>query len=65
MTPTLPGVLDPATARKLRSAAAAVEAATVRRDDAIRVALTSGASTREIAAHVGLSHTWVRKIGNT
>lgn len=61
--PTIPAMLDSATGKKLRAAKAAVETATRRRDDAIRAALSDGASSREIAAEVGLSHTWVRKIG--
>lgn len=63
VTPTIPAVLDPTMARKLRTARSAVERATVQRDETIRAALDSGASLREVAEVVGLSHTWVRKIG--
>ena len=61
--PTIPAVLDSAHDRKLRATRSKVERATAERDDAIRAALAAGASLREVAEAVGLSHTWVRKIG--
>ena len=57
---------DEAAIDPMRVAAEHAEAArrhTVARNEAIRAALTAGATTRAIAAEVGLSHTAIIKIG--
>ena len=60
---TVPAVtLDADTARKLKRAGDATRAATVNRDHLIVEAHQAGASLREIAQAVGLTHVGVKKI---
>jgi hypothetical protein len=54
--------LSPETARKLRAARRAREAAIRKRDLAILEAVAAGASLRAIGAEVGLTHEGVRRI---
>lgn len=54
--------IDPDLARRLRGAADKVASWTDVRDELIRQALSEGASSREVAELVGLSHTHVLRI---
>lgn len=56
--------VDPGTAQRLKNCAAKIDDWTEERDALIRQAIASGASTREVAELVGLSHTWVRQIAS-
>lgn len=57
-----PVALDPEMAKRLRAAATKARDHTRQRDELIRQAAAAGASLRDIAEHVGLSHTGVKKI---
>ena len=62
-TPTLAGVpLDKDIARQLERATAKVESAAHDRDRLILLAYASGASLRDIAVVVGLTHVGVKKL---
>lgn len=57
-----PVPLDPNTAKKLTNTSSAAARNTRERDDLIAIAFRSGASMREIARAVGMTHPGVRSI---
>ena len=59
---TAPGPVPDDLKPKLRQAAAKIETWTIERDRLICEAMDAGASSREVAEIVGLSHAWVLKI---
>jgi len=61
---TLPSMLDKDTRDGLAQAGRKVAEWTTERDSRIRAAITAGASLREVAAAVGMSHTAVRFIAH-
>lgn len=57
-----PVPMDPNTAKKLASTSTAAARITAERDQLIAIAFRSGASMREIARAVGMTHPGVRSI---